>query len=108
MPQLIFKGITKEAVKGISKKLVDELQEIIVCPRDYFTLEVPETAYILDGQELSGNPLIQVNWFDRGQDVQDRTAATIDKYIRQAGYEQVDIFFIRLAEDCYYENGSHY
>lgn len=108
MPQLIFKGIAKEAVKGISEKLVNELQEIIACPRDYFTLEVPETAYVLDGQEVSGNPLIQVNWFDRGQSVQDRTAAAIDKHVRQAGYNQIEIFFVRLAEPSYYENGRHY
>lgn len=108
MPQIIFKGIKKEDVKLISKGLVDELQQIVDCPRDYFTLEVPETIYLSDGEEIAGNPLIQVNWFERGQNVQDRVAATITRYIQQAGYPQVDIFFVPLTENNYYENGTHF
>jgi hypothetical protein len=108
MPQIIFKGIKKEDVKLISKGLVDELQQIIGCPRDYFTLEVPATIYLAEGKEIAGNPLIQVNWFERGQKVQDCAAAAITRYIRQAGYSQTDIFFVPLAENNYYENGTHF
>lgn len=108
MPQIIIKGMKKEDVKVVSKDLVDELQNIVECPRDYFTLEVPETIYISDGDEIAGNPLIQVKWFDRGQEVQDRVAAAITSHIRQVGYQQVEIFFILLEKNRYYENGEHY
>jgi hypothetical protein len=108
MPQLIFKGIKITDVKQISHSLVDELQLTVGCPRDYFTLEAPASCFISDGEEISGGPLIQVNWFDRGQEVQDRTAAVITRHVQQAGYPQVDLFFVNLEKNRYYENGKHY
>lgn len=107
MPQLIIKGMKKGDVKLISKDLVDELHSIVGCPRDYFTLEVPETAYISDGEEIVGSPLIQVNWFDRGQEVRDCTAAAITRHIHQVGYQNVEIFFVLLEKNSYYENDQH-
>ncbi len=108
MPQLIIKGVKLEQVRAISKALVDELQQIVDCPRDYFTLEVPDTSYVFDGELVTVNPLIQVNWFDRGQAVQDRVAAAITRHLQQAGYAHVELFFLPLAEAGYYENGVHY
>ena len=108
MPQLIMRGVAKEDVKKLSTLLVDGLQEIVGCPRDYFTLEVMESTFIFDAAEVKGTPLIQVNWFDRGQEVQDKAARVIDTCLRQIGYEHVEIFFIPLRENNYYENGRHY
>ena len=108
MPQLILKGIEIQDVKLISKDLVDELQEIIECPRDYLTLEVSRGTFIADGEEISTTPMIQVNWFDRGQAIQDLVAAAITRHIQQAGYSQVEIFFNLLEKHSYYENGEHY
>ena len=38
MPMLRVKGIPQEEVMKESKELIDELVEIIDCPRDYFTI----------------------------------------------------------------------
>lgn len=108
MPQLIFKGVEQARVQAISKALVDELQQLVDCPRDYFTLEVPQTAHVFDGEYVAVSPLIQVNWFDRGQAVQDRVAQAITRHLQQAGCSQVDVFFVPLAAAQYYENGVHY
>ncbi|WP_319404068.1 DUF1904 family protein [uncultured Anaeromusa sp.] len=108
MPQLIFKGLPGKDVQAFSTALVDELAQIIDCPRDYFTLEVPASTYYFDGQRTAATPLVQVNWFERGQDVQDRTAEAITRHIRLAGHTQVDVFFIPLQELRYYENGVHF
>lgn len=108
MPQVIIRGMDVEKVKTISGGLVDELTEIIGCPRDYFTIELLPTTFITDGKVGEGTPFVQVNWFDRGQEVQDKTAVAIDRHIRSAGYSQIDIFFVVLQESKYYENGRHY
>ena len=108
MPQLIIRGMKKECIQAISKTMVDELTNIIGCPRDYFTIEFLETCFIKDGLEVTGSPLIQVNWFDRGQTIQDAAAQAIDRAVRSAGYEQIEIFFVVLNETKYYENGIHY
>lgn len=43
MPMLKFKGIETEKVCAISKNLIDELQELIQCQRDYFSLSVDKS-----------------------------------------------------------------
>ena len=108
MPQLIIRGMKKEHIQAISTTLVDELTGIVGCPRDYFTLELLETRFIQDGLEVTGGPFIQVNWFDRGQAVQDAAAQAIDRAVRGAGYGHIEIFFVVLEEARYYENGKHY
>ena len=108
MPQIIIKGMEIDKVKAISTRLVDELQEIIGCPRDYFTIEVSGSAFIMDGKQAQISPLVQVNWFDRGQKVQDEAAAAIFRNIKSSGYSHVEIFFTVLEKNKYYENETHY
>lgn len=108
MPQLIFRGVEKDDIKKISTKLVDDLENIIECPRDYFTLEFIESLNIFDEREVPGYPFIEVKWFYRGQEVQDRTAKSIDDALKGVGYENTDIFFTNLNENNYYENGKHF
>lgn len=108
MPQLIIRGMKKEHIQAISKMMVDELTSIVGCPRDHFTIELLETHFIQDGLEMEGSPFIQVNWFDRGQTVQDAAAQAIDRSVRSMGYEQIEIFFVIIDEAKYYENGNHY
>lgn len=108
MPMLKFKAIEAEDVITISKKLIDELQELIQCPRDYFSLSVDRSVYIKDGEFVKGDPVVEVSWFDRGQEVQDKAAKIITKYVNSVEYPNVDIIFFVLDESKYYENGEHF
>ncbi|MDF2569499.1 MAG: hypothetical protein K0R55_1103 [Sporomusa sp.] len=108
MPQLIIKGMELEKIKKVSTPLIDELQEILGCPRDYFTIEAVSSIFIMDGQPQQINPFVQVNWFDRGQDVQDQVAAAIYRHVLCIGYSHVETFFVVLEENRYYENQNHY
>lgn len=108
MPMLRFKGIKVDNVCKVSKELIDELQELIQCPRDYFSLEVIQSVYIKDGEIVEGAPVVEVSWFDRGQEVQDKAAKIITKYINSVGYQEVDVIFFLLEESRYYENGEHF
>ncbi|MBU3136191.1 DUF1904 domain-containing protein [Clostridium gasigenes] len=108
MPILKFKAIEAQKICSISKQLVDELQVLLECPRDYFTLEVAEEKFIRDGEFVDGNPVIKISWFDRGQEIQDKVAEKVTKYVNGIGYENVDIIFTVLEENKYYENGKHF
>lgn len=108
MPMLKFKAIEAEDVITISKKLIDELQELIQCPRDYFSLSVDRSVYIKDGEFVKGDPVVEVSWFDRGQEVQDKVAKIITKYVNSVEYPNVDVIFFVLDESKYYENGEHF
>ena len=108
MPMLKFKGIETQEVCTISKNLIDQLQELIQCPRDYFNLSVDKSVYIKDGKIIKGEPIVEVSWSDRGQEVQDKVAQIITKHVNSLEYPNVDVIFFTLDESKYYENGEHF
>lgn len=108
MPLLRIRAMEAKKICTISKSMVDELQQLLECPRDYFQLEVIHSTFIRDGEFIDGSPVIEVSWFDRGQDIQDKTAKIITKYIQSIGYNNIDVIFTALEESKYYENGSHF
>jgi len=108
MPQLKLSGVEVEKICSFSKNLIDELEAIINCPRSYFTIEHISSTFIADGSVSKSYPFVEVSWFDRGQEVQDKTALAITKAVQNSGYGNVDVIFTALQEKDYYENGSHF
>lgn len=108
MPRMKVKGIKLEAVCNVSKELIDELEALLKCPRDYFSIEHINSTFVKDGKVVEGYPFIEVEWFDRGHEVQDKVAKIITKFFKNAGYENLDIIFTVLIEKSYYENGEHF
>ncbi|MEG2353515.1 MAG: DUF1904 family protein [Clostridium sp.] len=108
MPQLMMKSVKVENISTISKDMIDELEQLIQCPRSYFTIECINSTYIMDNKVVEPSPIIEVSLFDRGQETQDKIAVIITKYLRIAGYKDVDIIFTLLDTSKYYENGKHF
>lgn len=108
MPALKFKSIAAEKIRIISKKLIDELEELLKCPRSYFSLEISQSIYVKDGDFAPGNPVVEVAWFDREQELQDKAAKIITRYVNSIGINEVDVIFIELNKNRYYENGEHF
>lgn len=108
MPILTFRAVESEDIIKISKELIDELEALIKCPRDYFTIEVRNSTFIKDGVVDKWYPIIDVAWFDRGQEVQDKVAYIITNHLKNVGYDNVDVIFHKLIEKDYYENGEHF
>lgn len=108
MPLLRFRAIEAKDICNISTDLVDELQALLNCPRDYFTLESVQSLFIQDGGFVSGSPVVEIAWFDRGEKIQDKAAEIVTNSLKSVGYKNVDVIFSKLEEGCYYENGKHF
>jgi hypothetical protein len=108
MPQLIIRGIEAHKVCKISKEMVDELEALLTCPRNYFTIECINSTYVAEGKIAAGYPFIEIAWFDRGQELQDKVAEIVTKHVKVLGFENVDIVFKVLDKNRYYENGTHF
>ncbi|MHB8075358.1 DUF1904 domain-containing protein [Desulfosporosinus fructosivorans] len=106
MPQIKMRGIEIEIIRKLSKQLIDELAVLTQSPRDYFTLEVIHSTFIMDGDVASGYPFVEIAWFDRGQDIQDQVAHTISRLLNEGGCSSVDIMFTILEKPRYYEFGD--
>ena len=108
MPQLLIKGISVEQVKTISKPLVQELAELCACGTDNFTLEVMNSTFVFDGEEVPGYPFIEVKWFERGLEIQDEFANLITKQVHSLGIPEVEVAFTTFRESNYYLNGKSF
>ena len=110
MPHVRIRGVQKNQVMMISKELIDSLSELVSCPRDHFTLEHITSTFIVDGTEDAGYPFIEMHWFDRGPEIQDKVATSLTQMIRRVTSDTTDIavVFHKLIERDYYENGEHF
>ncbi|GAA0124563.1 MULTISPECIES: DUF1904 family protein [Clostridium] len=108
MPMLKIRGIEEEKILEVSTELINELEKIIKCPRDYFSIELVKSTYIMDGEKVKAPNIIEVSWFDRGQDIQDKVAKSITKHFKTEAMPCLDIIFHNLNEERYYENGEHF
>jgi hypothetical protein len=108
VPQLLIKGISVEQVKTISKPLVQELAELCACGTDNFTLEVMNSTFVFDGEEVPGYPFIEVKWFERGLEIQDEFANLITKQVHSLGIPEVEVAFTTFRESNYYLNGKSF
>lgn len=108
MPQIKVRGIALEQLCEGSKELIDELVKVVGCPRDYFELEYIESVAIRDGLIENAYPFIEVAWFDRGLEVQDKVADIITRFAHKIGVQNLDIAFVCFEGRKYYENGKHF
>jgi hypothetical protein len=108
VPQLLIKGISVEQVKTISKPLVQELAELCACGTDNFTLEVMNSTFVFDGEEVPGYPFIEVKWFERGLEIQNEFANIITKQVHSLGIPEVEVAFTTFRESNYYLNGKSF
>jgi hypothetical protein len=108
MPLLIIRGVSVDQVKTISTSLVQELADLCSCGTDNFTLEIVKSTYVFDGNEVSGYPLIEVKWFERGLEIQDQFANIITKNIQALGISEVEVAFSTFQESAYYLNGKSF
>jgi len=77
-------------------------------PRSELTLEVRSDLYVADGEEVPGPPFVEIAWFDRGLEMQDRVAAIVTQRFQQAGCPSLDVCFHLLDPRSYYEDGKHF
>ena len=43
-------------------------------------------------------PIVEIDWFDRGKEIQDKVDKIVINYIHKAGYKSVNIIFNILIE----------
>ncbi|WP_423798009.1 DUF1904 family protein [Neobacillus sp. SAB-20_R2A] len=108
MPHLIIRGVSVEQVKTISTTLVQELADLCACGTDNFTLELVHSTYVFDGNEVPGYPLIEVKWFERGQEIQNQFASIVSKQIQALGIPEAEVAFSTFLESAYYLNGKSF
>ncbi|USD65759.1 DUF1904 domain-containing protein [Vibrio sp. SCSIO 43136] len=110
MPHLRIRAVEAELVQPLSKTLIDDLQPLMDCPREDFTIESVHTSFFHEGEASAAYPFVEVLWFDRGQEVQGQVAQVITEQVRGVKGKDIDVavIFTALTPAAYYDNGEHY
>lgn len=106
MPFFRFHSTDAGKLSEVSRQMTDALQQVLGCPREHIVLEVIHSENICDGTVACGEwPFVEVSYFRRNREVQDKIARVVYETLKQVGYEDSDIYFIYLDPENYYENG---
>lgn len=111
MPRIIFKNIDKNTVKELSQELIDSLAAIIDCPSDWITFEHIENTVYFSGKDITlENIYVEISWFKRTQETQNRLASFIHDALKLKLNDgrDITIIFYELIKENYFENGKHY
>lgn len=109
MPHIRIRAMTQEQVATLSQKVVKNLAKLIETGEDNFTFELIDTRYFQNGQAVKSYPFVEVFWFARSKEIQDRTAAYLTEQIKSlTPKEDVAVVFRELKPSAYYENGKHF
>ncbi len=108
MPQLICRGLKEKEVAQLSVTLSEELAKLTDTAKDWFLFEHIERNCYVSGEKVTGDPIIDIMWFDRGQQVKDSVGKAVDSAVRALGYAQIEVVFHPLEKESYFENGEHY
>lgn len=109
MPFFKFHFTDPAQLLPVSLEMTDELQQAIGCPREHLVLEMIHSDVIVDGKLQPGSwPFVEVDYFERPREVQDRVAKIVTFALKKAGYPESDIYFRHLRAENYYENGESF
>lgn len=108
MPFLKFHFVETSRLAGVSRQMVDRIQQIIGCPCEHIVLELIHSSIVEEGSVKSGTewPFVEVDYFERSREIQAEVAKVIFECLKTAGYSNSDVHFRYLLPENYYENGQ--
>ncbi len=106
MPQIIIKGLNEEQCAELSVKSAPELARICNCPSDWFTFDLVRSRFYDKNGKIAPYPVVQVWWYERPMEVQDKVAKFLHKQFENMGFHCDQISFHIFEKERYYENGD--
>lgn len=108
MPFFRFHFVEDMRLAKVSKTMLDRIQEVVGCPRDHIVIENIHSVFIEDGDIKNTNnwPFVEVDYFERPRDIQEKLAKVLYEELTTAGYPHSDIHFRYLQPMNYYEDGE--
>lgn len=109
MPHLRIRALNESVIQKLSIELPQELAQLMQTPIDNFTVEKVATEFYKNGARTEGDPMIEVLWFDRGQEMKNACAKKITDLVRNhSKADDIAVVFTALPRESYFENGEHF
>lgn len=107
MPHIRVRGIEDSVLQKSSKTIIDGLSELTSTPKDYFVVEKINSKFYFDGEPYDMYPHVEVLWFDRGNEIQDKAAAIITDTFASYDIQDIEVAFMLYEKRNYYMDGKH-
>lgn len=108
MPQLMIKGLTDKQCQEFARVASKDLAEIVGCPQDWFLFDLVASKVIDYQGNLLSHPIVQVWWFKRPMDVQEKVADYLHQSFQKMGFTMDQISFHTFDVADFYENGQKF
>ena len=109
MPHVRVRSLSESVVATLSREIPKTLAPLMQTTEDNFTVELVATKFFAAGAPAESDPLLEVIWFDRGQETQDVCARELTKLVQPHTKSQyIAVVFSALPKTAYYENGTHF
>lgn len=108
MPQIICRGLLEEEVCALSENLGGKLAEIVQVEPDWFVFEYINSKSFSMGKPLDKEVIIDLMWFDRGEEIKQKVQNEITDSIKRLNYNLITVIFHNLEKNSYFENGEHF
>lgn len=105
MPHLTIRNVSEEALMERSGELADALAKAVGCERSWVTLDYLPSRRVQDGARVEGQPLVEVLWYRRPEEIKRAVAAILSATLR-GNADFVTVVFRDLEGDEYWENGE--
>jgi hypothetical protein len=109
MPHIRFRSLSEDQVMKLSESIPQELAPAMETTEDNFSFELVPTQYYSEGRPVQSYPYTEVHWFERSQEVKQRSAKIITDKIRALTQAQdIAVVFIPIQKCDYFENGESF
>ena len=109
MPHIRIRSLSEKVVSQLSEVLPAALAPIMETTSDNFSIELVTSTFFKDGQRVDGDPMIEVLWFERSDEIKNASAVKITELVRkQVSSEYISVVFLPLPKPNYFENGQHF
>lgn len=108
MPRVTIHGVSFQAAKSLGMAIKKNLVSCDEIKPEHVQVQFLQTIALTHVEEEEWLPMIDILWFGRSQEVQDKVAEMLTQLFWKMGFENLQVTFQTIAENCFYENGQHY
>lgn len=109
VPHIRIRSVSEKNVQALSKKLPKDLAKAMETTEDNFSFELISTKYFSNGKAKKSYPYIEVHWFERTQEIKQRSANIITDLVRSlTKAEDIAVVFTPIQKSDYFENGKSF
>lgn len=109
MPHIRIRALSEPIVETLSAELPTKLAQVMHTSVDNFSVERIQTQFYKNGVHTEGDPMIEILWFDRGQELKIASAKIVTEEVQKlSNAEYVAVVFTNLPKESYFENGEHF